>query len=110
MYRHTLTVPLFLNSGLPVPLDDVATIEARLLDLAGGFTVAGAIGRWRGAEETYAQEEVTVYTIDCQTNLVPALRQLAEWIALALQQESVLVTRAPLLDIEFIAAPTLERG
>lgn len=107
MYRYTLTVPAYLNDGGHVDPADVDLIESRLLDIAPGYTLSRGVGAWRAPDGTVYREQVNVYTLDTADDVSDALRQLAEYVALALEQEAVYVTRLPILAADLIAAPVL---
>ena len=106
MYRFTFTLPACLNDGAPVDPADIALVESRLLDAAGGFTSTASVGVWRAPDGTVYREPVTVYALDAARDLTSDLRQLAEWAALALDQEAIYVTRLPILAADLIAAPS----
>jgi hypothetical protein len=91
--RYTLTVPATLNDGTLVPLAEIERIEARLIEIAGGFTLTHGIGAYRGEAQTYS-EPVRLYAVDTETAeyVAAPLRMLAEYVALALDQEAVYLT------------------
>ena len=96
MTRYTLHVPLVLNDGTPTPEQELADVEAYLLDIAGGFTATDGIGGWRGDDGTVYREPVRLYLVDTADDIAYLLRQAAASVALNLDQEAVYVTAAPI--------------
>lgn len=90
--RWTITVPQTYNDGTPLPRGTVRDIERRVAAIAGGFTATPGEGVWRGEDRLY-REPVTVYTFDVGYIADGDVRQLAEDVALLLDQEAVYVTR-----------------
>lgn len=101
MDRLTLTVPLSLNDGAPVTETELTAVERELCDIAGGFTFADGIGGWLSPDGVLYREAVRVYTLDVsgsdEERLAASYRLVsyAEFLAGALDQEGVYVTRTP---------------
>jgi len=116
--RYSVTVPLADNDGTPIPLDVLLAIETRILNMAGGFTRATVVGAWRpddrleDADVVY--DESRVYSFDVAQGapydgvpvLAAQLRGLAQFVAVACDQDCVYVTRETIAR-EFVPQPEL---
>jgi len=90
--RHTLHIPEQLNDGTPVAPEYLETVESRLIDLGGGFTLTHGIGAWRSDDGTIYREPVRLYHVDTADDVRIALADLAERVSSVLDQEAVYVT------------------
>lgn len=94
MYRYTLTVPTQDNNGVPFDqalLDGVDMVLANGYD---GFARVDATGAWMGAR--LYTEPVRVYSIDAREGAGESLRNYALFLAQALSQECIYLTRQPI--------------
>lgn len=95
MTRYTLHVPEHYNNGDPVSSEYFAEVEARIEDVAGGWTLTHGIGGWLGDDGRY-REPVRLYAMDVDDldalRASIALRGLAQKIARELDQEAVYLT------------------
>lgn len=93
MTRYTLHVPAFYNDGSLVGDVVLHDIEARIIDIAGGFTRTSGMGGWRTDDGRVYLEQVYLYAVDSDDPEVPGkLHRLAERVADALRQEAVYLT------------------
>lgn len=97
MERFTLHVPLQRNDGTDVTDTEFGAIESELLELSDGFTSIDGVGAWRSGLTTY-REPVRMYMVDSSAPKYTAERLilLAEFVASALEQEAVYITRTEL--------------
>lgn len=95
--RFTLHVPIRDNDGQPFGPEVFQGIESRLLDIGGGgFSAWQGGGVWRNPDtgQVFA-EPVVFYAIDAvePEYVAEPLRDLASFLADALQQDAVYLTR-----------------
>ena len=75
MIETTILIPLRANDGKAFPRRVRAEFESRLLAVADGFSVEGAVrGDWRDADGTIYHDDLLRYVVAIAT-----LSQLARW-------------------------------
>ena len=104
MTRFTIHVPRKLNDGTITDYRELERVEDELLDIAGGWTSAHAVGAWRSPDtgESY-REPYQLYHVDSDDDIAPELLALAERTAQRLDQEAIYVT-AQTVGVTLVAA------
>jgi hypothetical protein len=95
MYRYTLTVPTHDNNGAPFDQALLDGVDRLLSQTYDGFTRVDATGAWDGGFRMYS-EPVRVYSIDASEHALDSLRNYALFLAQALSQECIYLTRQPI--------------
>lgn len=85
-----LILPLLGNDGRDL-FDSHLQVQTILLETWGGYTSIEAIGGWRNGHGKLFKEHVVVYEIAMPQDDSPKLRKLAQIIAAAAKQESVMI-------------------
>lgn len=96
--RITLHVPETLNDGTPVATERFTAYEDALIEIAGGYTLAHAIGAWQSSDGTIYREPLRLYSVDVQdvAACLPRVHDLALRIRAELIQIEVYVTVSPI--------------
>ena len=66
MYLIELFLPLFDNTGTPLPRSDFAAVRSELTERFGGltaFTRAPAEGLWKDEEDETRHDEIVIYEV-----------------------------------------------
>jgi hypothetical protein len=94
-----LILPLADNAGTPLDLVH-AELRGQIGSVFGGYTCFEGHGAWHTAREVI-REPVMVYMIAMERADCPKLRSLAQWVAGAARQESVMIV-TPNGDVDFV--------
>lgn len=104
LVRCTLLIPLRYNDGTPVPDIELRTIEDRLFERFGGYTLAGRVrGTYRMPDGTKAADESLAVWVAIPVGRVAQLRAEAARIAARLGQETVYFERGG-GQVDFVSA------
>lgn len=103
-YRYTLTVPAQRNDGTPIEREYQMGVLANLTDIFGGCTVVDIVGAWQGPDRLYVEPGFAFQVDTDNDDALIVLQAYAEFIAEALAQECVYLTR---VEIEtWLVAPS----
>lgn len=96
--------PLLDNYMQELDYDTCAQFEQMLLNNAGGFTKTQAKGSWLDAFGDRINDAVEVYEmiVDNNPSIIANLRAQALVIKQEMQQDCVLFTVEPMLEVEFV--------